>query len=83
MRTTITIPDSLANQVDQLVTTGETKSRNQFIIEALEDKVRQIRDIQLDAEFAEMATDTEYQQEALEIEQKFAIADYEALKITE
>lgn len=79
MRTTITIPDSLATKVDQLVNTGDIKSRNQFILEALEDKVKQIRDIQIDTEFASMATDQDYQQEALEIEQEFAIADQEVL----
>ncbi len=82
MRTTITIPDSLAEQVDLLVQAGTTKSRNQFIVEALEDKVKQMKDIQLDAEFAEMATDAEYQQEALEIEREFALSDYEALNIS-
>lgn len=83
MRTTITIPDSLAEQVDRLVTTGITKSRNQFIVEALEAKVREIKDIQLDAEFASMANDPDYQQETLSIEQEFALSDAEVLKLTE
>lgn len=83
MRTTITIPDSLADQVDSLVTKGVTKSRNQFIVEALEEKVKELKNRQLDAEFASMATDTDYQQETLEIEQEFRFSDAEALKLTE
>ena len=77
MRTTITIPDDLAKQVDSLIAEGNLKSRNQFIVEALADKVKQIRDIQLDTEFAQMATDKEYQQEAMEIEREFEFADAE------
>lgn len=83
MRTTITISESLVQQVDKLISQGEIKTRNQFIVEALEDKVRQIRDLQLDEEFVGMADDMEYQQEALEIEQKFTSSDYEVIKITE
>ena len=83
MRTTITLPESLVKQVDRLISAGNIKSRNQFIIEALEEKVRQIKDLQLDEEFAGMATDAEYQQEALEIEREFEISDYEVAKITE
>lgn len=77
MRTTITIPDTLASQVDSLIQSGNIKSRNQFIIEALEDKVKQIKNIQLDSEFAEMATDEDYQKETLEIEEEFTFADAE------
>ncbi len=83
MRTTITISESLVQQVDKLISQGEIKTRNQFIVEALEDKVRQIRDLQLDEKFVGMADDMEYQQEALEIEQKFTSSDYEVIKITE
>ena len=81
MRTTITIPDDLAKQVDSLIAEGNIKSRNQFIVEALTDKVKQIRDIQLDAEFAQMAIDKEYQQEAMEIEREFEFADAEVSAI--
>lgn len=77
MRTTITIPDTLASQVDSLIQSGNIKSRNQFIVEALEDKIKQIKEIQLDSEFAQMATDEDYQKEALEIEEDFAFADAE------
>ena len=81
MRTTITIPDDLAKQVDSLIAERNLKSRNQFIVEALADKVKQTRDIQLDAEFAQMATDKEYQQEAMEIEREFEFADAEVSAI--
>jgi metal-responsive CopG/Arc/MetJ family transcriptional regulator len=81
MRTTITIPDSLVAQVDSLVAMGNIKTRNQFIVEALETKVKQMRDTQIDAQFAQMANDSDYITEALAIENEFADSDREAFKI--
>jgi metal-responsive CopG/Arc/MetJ family transcriptional regulator len=81
MRTTITIPDSLVAQVDSLVAIGDIKTRNQFIVEALEAKVKQMQDIQIDAQFAQMANDFDYIEEALAIEDEFAHADREVFEI--
>ena len=83
MRTTITLPDSLVTQVDNLIPIGDIKSRNQFIVEALEEKVKQIRNQQIDAEFKLMEKDTDYIEETLAIEAEFASADAETFKIAE
>ena len=52
-------------------------SRNQFILEALELKVREIENLGFDMEFALMASDPEYQEEALQLEQEFLPVDRE------
>ena len=37
----------------------------------------------IDAAFAEMASDTEYRAEAIQIEDEFAVAQWEAMQVTE
>lgn len=77
MRTTITIPNDLVAKVDLLIAQEDIPSRNQFIIEALELKVREIENLTIDLEFASMANDQEYQAETLQLEQEFVHADAE------
>lgn len=77
MRTTITIPNDLAAKVDLLIAQESIASRNQFILEALELKVREIENLTIDLEFASMANDQEYQEETLQLEQEFIHTDAE------
>ena len=77
MRTTITIPNDLAAKVDLLIEQQGIASRNQFILEALELKVREIENLKIDLEFGSMASDLEYQEETLQLEQEFSYADRE------
>ena len=77
MRTTITIPNDLVEKVDSLISQYDLSSRNQFIIEALELKVREIENREIDREFASMANDTQYQSETLQLEQEFVNAERE------
>ena len=82
MRTTISLPDNLVQEIDLLIERN-IKSRNQFIVEALQDKVKQLKDADIDAQFALMADDSDYIEETLNIESEFARADAEALKTTD
>lgn len=77
MRTTITIPKDLVEKVDLLIKQHDLSSRNQFIVEALELKVREIQNHEIDREFASMASDTEYQSETLQLEEEFVHVDRE------
>ncbi|MEL6581496.1 MAG: ribbon-helix-helix domain-containing protein [Cyanobacteria bacterium J06607_15] len=77
MRTTITIPNNLVEKVDMLIEQHDLPSRNQFIIEALELKVREMENREIDREFALMASDAEYQSETLQLEQEFVHTDRE------
>ena len=83
MRTTISLPDNLVREIDLSIEAGNIKSRNQFIVEALQDKLKQLKDADIDAQFALMADDSDYIEETLKIESEFANADAEALKIAE
>lgn len=83
MRTTISLPDNLVREIDLSIETGNIKSRNQFIVEALQDKLKQLKDADIDAQFALMAEDSDYIEETLKIESEFTNADAEALEITD
>jgi metal-responsive CopG/Arc/MetJ family transcriptional regulator len=78
-RTTLTLPSDLLAATDQLVREGKARNRNEFIALALRHELAAQKQADIDAEFAAMAGDAEYQAEALEIAHDFVRADWEAL----
>ena len=82
-RTTLSLPDKLLQATDELIAKGKVKSRNEFIAGAIALRLKALEKEEIDAEFAEMANDTEYKKEALQIEAEFAAASWEALKMEE
>ena len=81
MRTTITIPDALAAEADALVGSKGITTRNQLIVEAIENWVTQRKEELIDEEFAMMAEDSDYIAETLEIEAEFAKSDSEVTSL--
>jgi metal-responsive CopG/Arc/MetJ family transcriptional regulator len=77
MRTTITIPDALVAEVDALVGQDGITTRNQLIVEALQNWVELRKEAQIDDEFMAMARDVDYITETLAIEGEFASSDRE------
>lgn len=70
-RTTLSLPDKLLQATDELIAKGKVKSRNEFIAEAMDLRLKALEKEEIDAEFAEMANDTEYKKEAIQIEAEF------------
>ena len=66
-RTTVALPADLLGAVDRLVRNGSVANRNQFITLAVESELRRRERAAIDAEFAFMASDHEYQAEAASI----------------
>ncbi len=83
MRTTITIPDALAAEADALVGSKGITTRNQLIVEAIENWVAQRKEELIDDEFAMMAEDSDYIAETLEIESEFARSDSEVASLND
>lgn len=81
MRTTITIPDALAAEADALVGNKGITTRNQLIVEAIENWVAQKKEELIDDEFAMMPGDSDYITETLEIEAEFANSDLEVANL--
>jgi metal-responsive CopG/Arc/MetJ family transcriptional regulator len=72
VRTTLALPVELLEATDLAIQKGQAKNRNEFIAQALKHELAALRRAEIDAEFAAMAEDQEYQAEALQIEAEFA-----------
>jgi Arc/MetJ-type ribon-helix-helix transcriptional regulator len=83
VRTTLTLPSELLEDTDLAVSQGKARSRNEFVAQALRHELNTLKMAEIDAAFADMANDTEYQAEARQIEAEFAPASWEALAIGE
>ena len=80
-RTTVAIPYELLEAVDQAVSQGLARSRNEFLALALRNQLAQCRRQEIDEAFAGMASDPDYQQESLEITRAFETSDWESLTL--
>ena len=79
VRTTLTLPAELVTDTDIAVNQGKAKSRNEFVAQALRHELAALKKADIDAAFAEMANDSDYQVECLQIDNELATAGWEAL----
>ena len=82
-RLTLYVPTRLVEAADQRVKQGKAKNRNDFIVMALQRELKALEEADIDADFAEMADDEEYQAEADVLEKEFAQASWEAFQSAE
>lgn len=82
VRTTFALPADLLAAVDEAVQAGKARSRNELVRIALERELAAQQRAAIDAAFAEMAHDPDYQTEAKAIASEFEAADWEALQKT-
>lgn len=83
VRTTLALPADLLEAADNAVRDGKARSRNALVAAALRRELAAQERAAIDAAFADMAADREYQAEALAIEAEFARSGAEALQLTE
>ena len=83
VRMTLAISQDILNAVDQAVTRGQARSRSEFVANSLRHEIERITNAAIDAGFAAMAKDVDYQAEARQIADEFASADCEALQLAE
>ena len=85
IQTTLRLPRGLYEQAVHLLEASASKagSLNDFIVQALQAYVGLWRRRQIDAEFAAMASDANYQKRAERISEEFATSDWEALDIAD
>lgn len=82
-RTTLTLPADLLEQIDRRVANGGVRSRNSYVIIALQRQLEADEDAAIDADLAGMADDEAYLAEARAIADEFVLADWEALRLGE
>jgi malate synthase len=59
---------------------SQASSFNDFVVQAIEEKVRRLTEAEIDESFAQMANDADYQRESVLLAREFAKSDWEALE---
>lgn len=85
VRTTVGLPERLYEEARSLVGSKATpaSSINGFFVSAIRAYVKLIQRKQIDAKFAGMSEDADYQKEALRISEEFGPSDWEAFERAE
>lgn len=83
VRMTIALSADLLEAMDSMVCAGVAESRNAFLERAIRRQLSAIPWSGIDAEFAQMVNDPAYQEEALQIAEELASADWETLQAAE
>ena len=78
--TTVRIPSQTYERAKKAAHRAQISSFNEFVIQAVEEKVRRLTEAEIDAAFAGMADDADYQRESVAIAQEFQTSDWEAMK---
>ena len=83
LRRTVYLPKDLAATAKELVRQGKAKNLSDLMVMALRRMIDQIKREAIDAEFARMGEDLDYQQDALAICREFEASDREAFQRAE
>jgi hypothetical protein len=78
--TTLRLPRHIYDRAKIVVVRSEASSFNEFVIQAIEEKVQRLSEAEIDAAFAQMALDPDYQRSSIEIAEEFEKSDWEAFK---
>jgi len=81
VRTTVALPADLIAAADRVVREGRARSRSALLATALQHELAALDRSALDAAFAPLADDLDYQSEAIILSEEFAAADWEALQL--
>lgn len=86
--TTVRLPRPVYDQAKHFVdsersTTATRLSLNEFFVAAIQAYVKLYRRRQIDAAFASMAEDADYQKQANLLAEEFEVSDWEALQLGE
>lgn len=82
--TTIRMPARLYEEARRVVQTRQDLSSfNELVVEAVKEKLQTLAEQDIDAAFAGMATDPDYQRDAVSMAREFAHSDWSAFKATE
>ena len=81
---TIRLPLSLIHEAERFISAcGHCESMNEFIVKSMRLRIDALNRRELDAKFAAMSGDTDYQKEASLIAEEFEVSDWEAAKLLE
>jgi len=79
---TIRFPKPLLEEVEQMIKCCRRgESTNDFIVKSMRLRISILKRKELDAKFAEMSKDTDYQRDAQSIAEEFESSDWETVKL--
>jgi len=78
--TTLRVPKKVYDLAKNALSHSVGSSFNEFVVEAIEEKLRCLREAEIDAAFAHMAEDADYQCSSIAMAQEFEKSDGEAFK---
>ncbi|HLB89508.1 MAG TPA: YlcI/YnfO family protein [Terriglobales bacterium] len=82
--TTVRLPKKVYEKAKTVVSRTEgASSFNEFVVQAIEEKVRRLAEAEIDAAFAQMAHDPNYQHDSIALAKEFELSDWEALRSTD
>jgi hypothetical protein len=80
--TTVRLPRQVYERAKTVVVRSRASSFNDFVVQAIEEKVRRLTEAEIDAAFAHMANDTDYQRASNALAREFETSDWEAFKVS-
>jgi hypothetical protein len=78
--TTVRLPRQVYERAKTVVVRSQASSFNEFVVQAIEEKVRRLTEAEIDAAFAQMAHDPDYQRESVALASEFEKSDWEAFE---
>lgn len=77
--TTVRLPRQVYESAKTVVVQSQASSFNEFVVKAIEEKVQRLTEAEIDAAFAEMAHDIDYQRSSITLAREFEGSDWQAL----
>jgi hypothetical protein len=78
--TTVRMPRQVFEQAKTVVGRAQAASFNEFVIQAVEEKLRRMSEAEIDEAFAHMAHDADYRRDSVALTREFEKSDWEALQ---
>lgn len=80
--TTVRMPRQVYERAKTAIRRSQASSFNEFVVQAIEEKVRRLSEAEIDAAFAQMADDPDYLRDSIVLAREFEKSDWEALEPT-
>ncbi len=76
--TTVRLPRQIYERAKTAVPRSQASSFNDFVVQAIEEKLQRLTEAEIDDAFAHMAQDAQYQHDAMRLAKEFEKSDWEA-----
>jgi hypothetical protein len=78
--TTVRLPRQVYERAKTVAVRSQAASFNEFVVQAIEEKVQRLTETEIDAAFAHMASDADYQRGSIALTSEFEKSDWEAFQ---